>query len=182
MQLTRSDAFAVHRTGRLLRFLIRDEISEAEMINVLFNNFYSCETDLGIEQCVALIPKRLWPQIEEKVRDTLARSHPGKLFVYLPITPTLSELDKLDDRVRHTMAVVVNYLQNPTEVIEYEIDDPDGMRQQWFLFKHFETVAGERCRKPNCGEDRIHNGVNCRAHHFEMIFGQPPPTQQNSGN
>jgi len=162
--------------------LVRDEISEAEMVNVLFNNFYSCETDLGIEQCVALIPKRLWPQIEEKVCDTLARSHPGELFVYLPITPTPSELDKLDDRVRHIMAVVVNYLQNPTEVIEYEIDDPDGMRQQWFLFKHFETVAGERCRKPNCGEDRIHNGVNCRAHHFEMIFGQPPPKQQNSGS
>lgn len=182
MQLTRSDASAVHQTGNLVRLLNRSVISDAEMADALFDNLFGCQTDGGIEQCVAVMPERLRPQIENKVTDTLNRLYPGELFVYHPIRPTAIELDQLDDRVRHTMAVVINYLQNPTGVIEYEIEDPDGLRQQWFVFKRFETVAGEPCRKPDCGEDRIHNGVFCRAHHYEMIFGQPPPTQPKSGN
>jgi hypothetical protein len=60
-----------------------------------------------------------------------------------------------------------------------ESDDP-FLGQQWSEFKNFETVAGEPCRKPDCGEDRIHNGVYCRAHHYEMTFGQPPPRQQTN--
>ena len=179
MQLTGSDASAVHHTGRLVRLLNRGVISETEMVNALFDNFYGCQTDGGIEQCVAVIPERLWPQIEQKVADTLGRTHPGELFVYRPITPTPSELDQLDDRVRHAMAVVVKYLKNPTGVIEYEIDDPDGLRQRWFNFKDLDTVRGERCRKSDCNEDRIQFGVFCRAHHYEMIYGQPPPTQQD---
>jgi hypothetical protein len=175
MQLTRSDAAAVHTTEKYVRWMERSVITDDELVNALFDNFYGCETDVGIEQCVAVVPQRLWPQKENKVADTLKQAHPGELFVYHPITPTRRELDELDHRVRHTMSLVINYLGDPTGVIEYEIDDPDGLRQQWFLFKHFETVEGEPCRKPDCGEDRIHNGVHCRAHHDEMIFGQPPP-------
>jgi hypothetical protein len=158
----------------------RNILTDDKLVNALFDNFYGCETDAGIEQCVAVIPKRLWPQIENKVAETLNRPHPGELFVYHPIEPTEDELEKLDNRVRQTMAIVTDYLADPTGVIEYEVDDPDGLRQQWFVFKHFETVAGEKCRKSECAEDRIHNGVFCRAHHYEMIFGQPPPTQQNN--
>ncbi len=180
MQLTRSDAAAVQTTGKHVRALERDAFTDDELVNALFDNFYGCDTDCGIEQCVALVPHRLWPQIQDKVRATLNRLHPGDLFVYQPITPTPDELEQLDDRVRHTMAVVMKYLASPTGVVEYEIDDPDGLRQQWFAFQHFETVAGEQCRRPACTEDRIRNGVFCRAHHYEMIFGQQPPPQQNN--
>ncbi len=154
----------------------RGVITDDELVSALFDNFCGCESDGGIEQCVAVVPQRLWPQIGNKVEATLNRPHPGDLFVYQPITPTMDELEQLDNRVRQTMAVVVKYLANPTGVVEYEIDDPDGLRQRWFVFKHFETVVGEKCRNPACDEDRIHNGVFCRAHHYEMIFGQPPST------
>lgn len=178
--MTRSDAAAVHTTGKHVRCLERDVLTDDEMVNALFDNFYFCETDGGIEQCVAIVPHRLWPQIQEKVRATLNRVHPGELFVYQPITPTPDELEQLDDRVRHTMTVVMKYLANPTGVVKFEIDDPDGRRQQWFVFQQFETFAGEKCRRPACTEDRIRNGVFCCAHHYEMIFGQPPPTHQDN--
>lgn len=180
MQLTRSDAAAVDTTGKHVRCLERGVLTDDELVNALFDNFYGCETDGGIQQCVAVVPHRLWPQIKDKVFTTLNSVHPGELFVYHPITPTPDELEQLDERVRHTMAVVMKYLANPTGVVEYEIDDADGLRQQWFVFQQFETVAGEQCRRPACTEERIRNGVFCRAHHYEMIFGQPPPTQQNN--
>jgi hypothetical protein len=175
MRLTRSDAAAVHATGKQVRWMECDVVTDDELVSTLFDNFFGCETDGGIEQCVAVVPKRLWPQIENKVAETLGRAHPGELFVYRPINPTESELEQLDYRVRQTMAVVMRYLANPTGVVEFEIDDPEGLRQRWFEFKQFETIVGEKCRKPACSKERIHNGVYCRAHHYEMIFGQPPP-------
>ena len=175
MQLTRSDASAVHVTGKHVRWMERNAISDDEMVNALFDNLYGCETDAGIEQCVAVVPQRLWPQIEGSVAETLKRAHPSELFVYRPHTPTQDELNELDHRVRHMMSVVMKYLANPTGVVEYEVDDPGGLRQQWLVFKHFETVVGQPCRRPDCDEDRIRNGIHCRAHHYEMIVGQPPP-------
>lgn len=51
----------------------------------------------------------------------------------------------------------------------------DGLVSEWIRFKNLPTVPGEKCRNRSCNECRIDNGVFCRTHHFEMIFGQPPP-------
>ncbi len=175
MQLTQSDASAVHSTGKQIRGLERNVITDEELVNALFCNLSVCDTDDGILQCVALMPRRLWPLITEKLDDIGGHPHPGRLFVFVPFAPTDEELEHFDRRVRHAISIVADYLQNPTGKVEFEIDDPDGMRQRWFVFKHFQTVAGEKCRKFNCGDDRVQDAVFCAAHHFEMIYGQPPP-------
>ena len=51
---------------------------------------------------------------------------------------------------------------------------------QWRLFQTFETIAGVKCRNAGCSEDRVKISVYCRAHHFEMIFKQKPPTPPES--
>lgn len=179
MQLTRSDASAVQQTARLVALLDRGVVLEAELVKGLFDNLHGCDTDLGIEQCVARIPARLWSQIEERATEILSRTHPGEPYFY---QPTQDEMGRLDARVRHAVAVVLEYLKDPTDAVEYPIDDESGLRQKWFLFKTFETVANEKCRKAECEEDRIRNGVYCRAHHFEMIFGQRPPTSGSNAS
>ena len=175
MQLTQSDASAIQSTARHVGVWNRDIVTDSELVSALFHNFYNCESDAGVEQCVALVPTKLWPDIESKIVDVLGRSHPGELFVYQPIIPAAAVLEQLDDRVRHVMEVVTNYLANPTGIVEYEIDYSDGSRQRWCQFKLLETVDGEFCRKANCPEDRIRNAVFCRAHQYETIYGQLPP-------
>ena len=171
MRLKRVDAQAIRYTLILVNARNNKTITDAEIAGALFDNLYWCETDDGIRQCVAVLPQSVWASVRFKIGDTLKNVHPGELFAYAPFTPTATELKKLDARVRHLMSVVTEYLDNPTGVVAFEIDDPHN----WRRFRQLATVSGEPCRKPDCSADRVRLAVYCLEHQFDMLYGELPP-------
>ena len=181
MPLTQADAIAVKSIAKLVNLCERELISDTELVEALFQNVARCESDIGIEQCVALVPKLHWQQIDSWMK--VKRKEPclsDFLAIFHPTNPTELERQELNERIQHAFGIVANYLANPTGIVEYEIDDLDGLRNQWFLFRQFESVIGEPCRSEQCDEDRIRNSVYCPVHHYEMVFGQSPPDLADS--
>lgn len=182
VKITRVDAGAIRGVGRCLRAWERSGLTDEELVYELFRRVLHCETPAGIEQCVALMPPSLAPVIEQQIAEISAQTHPGEWFVSAPHQPTAAELEQLDQRVREIFASILHALAHPVAVVEYPIDDPDGLRQNWFVFRFLETVPGEKYRHAECQAARVALGVFCPAHHFEMVYGQPVPTEPADGH
>jgi len=174
-KISNADAAAIQQCVKYASMLRRGIATETEIVTSLFNQFHGCESDFAIEQCVAQLPEDLHREIQLQANIHGQKHHPGDLFVFHPDVPTADELLALDARVRHIFKVVFRYLANPTGNTTYQIDENDLPRKRWLTVRHFDTISGTVCKTAKCNNERIESGVFCPAHHYEMLYGTPPP-------
>ena len=174
-KISNADADSIQRCANYVAAFRRNIITESELVTSLFHAIRGCDSNLGIEQCVAQMPDTLHDEIRSRTIALATKDHPGDLFVFQPILPTVEELLDLDERGRHVVDVVNNYLNHPTGNIAYNFDENDLPQKRWFNVRHFDTMIGSKCKKPSCTNDRIKLGVFCPAHHYQILCGTPPP-------
>ena len=169
------DAASVLRCVNGVSNLGREIITEAELVNLLFHILQGCESDFAIEQCIAQMPISLHSEIKLKTEAHELKQHPSELFFRSSVLNAKNSIE-LDERARHIIRVVVRFLINPTENVTCNFDVNDLAQKRWFSVKHFDRIPGLACKRPMCNNDRVQYGVLCPAHHYEMLYGDTPPT------
>ncbi len=181
MNLPLKDARSVEACRKLATCWEKGLILDAEVFPRVMSYLDGC-TDDGVQQCIAVLPYRLGPQLLRQIDEVRSQPHPGKYSVYAPMFPREQhDLDTLDSRAKRTLRIVEDYLRSPTGPVAFEVDHDSHHRaileEVWETCQKFETVPGEMCRREKCHEDRIQYAVFCRAHHFEAMYGELPPCE-----
>ena len=141
----------------------------------LLDHLAGCDSNFAAEQCAAQLPTQFHNELTQQITRWLSDKHPGELFVFDPIVPTDSELTEMDKRVRKMGNASLDYLENPTGIKDYQTDPMEIPQTRWAALKQTETIDGQSCKTNNCENNRIKLGVFCPRHHFEMLYGSPPP-------
>ena len=173
--VTLAEAYAIQRIAKLRIFHERGTIDTGQAVTSMLHDLSLCESKFAAEQCVARFPDEFHGEIIRQIEHWMSKDHPGQLFVFAPTAHTDDELLELDSLVRLFGAAMLNYLENPTGIQDFQTDPLELPRSKWLAIQKFQTVDEQCCKRENCRNFRINHGVFCPEHHYEMLYGNPPP-------
>lgn len=96
-----------------VRFFERGSITVAELIGKFLHvlSLYPQSKRL-LERAAGCLPKTIYPQLLIRLSEIRKQEFPGKLFVFHPIQPNASELQRLDRQVLFVINVIENFVQS----------------------------------------------------------------------
>ena len=166
------EANAIVRAAKLLDYCDSSTQKAGTVLDCLFQ----CESTFAVEQIIAPLP----PELRSEVRALCERFHVAgaatyyEAFAHGGYDPAIA-FPYVERKLAETVVRLKEIGDRPTLHPHWNAPAMTREQRHWLVMEHAETAHGETCQRAGCDEDRIVRGVLCPAHHYEMVYGEPPP-------
>ncbi|MCE9545697.1 MAG: hypothetical protein K8T25_09295 [Planctomycetia bacterium] len=171
--MSQADAGVILACAMHSSFHARGISTDSECAESVLSLAMQCESEFAVNQCVAQFPAAIFEALRSLCEKLAVDGPDGFLEPFFIGGETAG--NERRRRLDIAMARIRQSARQPAIHPDWAVSGMSELERHWLRVRHCRTVAGEPCKQPNCGADRVVHGVFCPRHHFEMLYGEAPP-------